>query len=187
MALKLVCVRSAVCLRCLKVQTTSVKFLADDSATKSNLYEVLGIPKTATYNEIKQAYYDLTLKYHPDRNENCEAAAAKFRAVTEAYEVLGNYALKKIYDQGLPLPVKKHAKRTYHDHKVKYQEFYDSRRSKTSSDSRSEEINELGSQPENQFDAETAQRLHESNKQNHALQFVVAVYLAGIILYSKFF
>ncbi|XP_055541862.1 dnaJ homolog subfamily C member 30, mitochondrial [Wyeomyia smithii] len=64
-------------------------------------YDVLGITPNATQNDIKQAYYSLSKEYHPDRNEGCKFAADKFRAISEAYEVLGNYRLRRLYDKGI--------------------------------------------------------------------------------------
>ncbi|XP_045770827.1 dnaJ homolog subfamily C member 30, mitochondrial [Maniola jurtina] len=63
-------------------------------------YDVLGITPKATQNDIKSAYYKLSKLYHPDKSKD-EESAKKFRAITEAYEVLGNIKLKKMYDKGL--------------------------------------------------------------------------------------
>lgn len=67
-------------------------------ATKRDYYEVLGVSKTATLEEIKSAYRKLALKYHPDRNKE-EDAAAKFMEVQEAYDVLKDEQKRKTYDQ----------------------------------------------------------------------------------------
>src|ERR1041385_8652026 len=61
-------------------------------------YEVLGISKTASADEIKKAYRKLALQYHPDRNKTKEAEE-KFKEVTKAYEVLSNEEKRKNYDQ----------------------------------------------------------------------------------------
>ncbi|XP_053617710.1 dnaJ homolog subfamily C member 30, mitochondrial-like isoform X2 [Plodia interpunctella] len=66
----------------------------------SNHYDALGVTPKATQSEIKSAYYKLSKIYHPDKSDD-EASAKKFRAITEAYEVLGNIKLKKMYDRGL--------------------------------------------------------------------------------------
>lgn len=63
-------------------------------------YDVLGITPKATQSDIKAAYYKLSMQYHPDINKD-EGAAASFRDITAAYEVLGNYKLRKLYDKGL--------------------------------------------------------------------------------------
>jgi DnaJ-class molecular chaperone len=63
----------------------------------SNLYEILGVPKTANESEIKKAYRTLSLKYHPDRNSS-EDAASKIREINDAYETLSDPAKKQQYD-----------------------------------------------------------------------------------------
>lgn len=66
--------------------------------TKRDFYEVLGVNKTASAAEIKKAYRQLALKYHPDRNKAADAAE-KFKEISEAYEVLSNPQKKQSYDQ----------------------------------------------------------------------------------------
>lgn len=68
---------------------------------RSDLYELLGVPSTATAAQIKTAYYEQSFRYHPDRNAGSAAAAARFAAVSEAYRVLGSAALRRKYDRGL--------------------------------------------------------------------------------------
>uniref|UniRef100_S4PWU7 DnaJ (Hsp40) 11-like protein n=1 Tax=Pararge aegeria TaxID=116150 RepID=S4PWU7_9NEOP len=63
-------------------------------------YDVLGVTPKATQNDIKSAYYKLSKLYHPDKSKD-EESARNFRAITEAYEILGNIKLKKMYDKGL--------------------------------------------------------------------------------------
>lgn len=60
-------------------------------------YEVLGVPKNASVDQIKKAYRDLALKYHPDRNKD-KSAEAKFKEINEAYAVLGNEDKRRQYD-----------------------------------------------------------------------------------------
>jgi curved DNA-binding protein len=62
-------------------------------------YAILGINKTATSEEIKQAFRKLARKYHPDVNPNNKQAEAKFKEVNEAYEVLSDPDKRKKYDQ----------------------------------------------------------------------------------------
>lgn len=69
--------------------------------TRRDLYEVLGVPSTATAAQIKTAYYEQSFRYHPDRNAGSAAAAARFAAVSEAYRVLGSAVLRRKYDRGL--------------------------------------------------------------------------------------
>ncbi len=68
---------------------------------KRDFYEVLGVPKNASEDEIKKAYRKLAMKYHPDRNQGEAAAAAeeKFKEAKEAYEVLSDAQKKAAYDQ----------------------------------------------------------------------------------------
>lgn len=66
---------------------------------KRDYYEVLGVSKNATAQEIKKSYRKLALKYHPDKNEGDTAAEDKFKEAAEAYEVLSNAEKKSRYDQ----------------------------------------------------------------------------------------
>jgi curved DNA-binding protein len=62
-------------------------------------YDVLGVGKTASADEIKKAYRKLALKYHPDRNPGDTKAEARFKEITEAYAVLSDADKRKQYDQ----------------------------------------------------------------------------------------
>lgn len=66
---------------------------------KRDYYEVLGVPKTATVDDIKKAYRTLAKKYHPDLNPGDKSAEEKFKEVNEAYEVLSDEQKRKQYDQ----------------------------------------------------------------------------------------
>tara|TARA_B110000285_G_scaffold152780_1_gene170622 strand:+ start:560 stop:1669 length:1110 start_codon:yes stop_codon:yes gene_type:complete len=66
---------------------------------KRDYYEVLGVSKNATAQEIKKSYRKLALKYHPDKNEGDAAAEDKFKEAAEAYEMLSNNEKKSRYDQ----------------------------------------------------------------------------------------
>jgi molecular chaperone DnaJ len=65
----------------------------------SDYYNVLGVTKTATADEIKKAYRKNALKYHPDKNPGDPAAEKKFKEISEAYEVLSDDKKRQIYDQ----------------------------------------------------------------------------------------
>jgi molecular chaperone DnaJ len=65
---------------------------------KRDYYEVLGVPKDATKDQIKAAYRDLALKYHPDRNKSPDAEE-KFKELSEAYAVLSDDEKRSQYDQ----------------------------------------------------------------------------------------
>ena len=66
----------------------------------SNYYEILGVSKNATADEIKKAYRTLAFKYHPDRNQGNAAAEEKFKQISAAYDVLGDEAKRRQYDMG---------------------------------------------------------------------------------------
>jgi curved DNA-binding protein len=68
-------------------------------AAKQDYYELLGVSKTATDEEMKKAYRKLAKKYHPDKNPGNKEAEEKFKLISEAYAVLSNPEKKKQYDQ----------------------------------------------------------------------------------------
>ncbi len=67
--------------------------------TKRDYYEVLGVSKNASQDEIKKAYRKLALKYHPDRNKGNKEAEDKFKEAAEAYAVLSDPQKRMQYDQ----------------------------------------------------------------------------------------
>ena len=67
--------------------------------TFRDYYATLGVPRTATEKEIKTAFRKLARKYHPDVNQDNKDAEARFKEVTEAYEVLGDPEKRKTYDE----------------------------------------------------------------------------------------
>ncbi|MCA9085942.1 MAG: molecular chaperone DnaJ [Planctomycetaceae bacterium] len=68
-------------------------------STKVCYYEVLGVTRTASAEEIKKAYRKLALKYHPDRNQGDDEAVGKFKEASEAFDVLGDSNKRARYDQ----------------------------------------------------------------------------------------
>lgn len=67
-------------------------------ATKKDYYEILGVPRNATVDEIKAAYRKLALQFHPDRNKD-SGAEEKFKEITEAYAALSDKEKRSVYDQ----------------------------------------------------------------------------------------
>ncbi|SIT96774.1 DnaJ domain-containing protein [Epilithonimonas bovis DSM 19482] len=70
-------------------------------ASVKDYYYFLGIARHASAEDIKKAYRKLSLKYHPDKNDNDEFFSDRFREVQEAYETLTDAGRKKLYDQNL--------------------------------------------------------------------------------------
>lgn len=68
-------------------------------AQKRDYYEVLGVSKSSSEDEIKKAYRKLAVKYHPDKNPDDKASEEKFKEAAEAYEVLSNSQKKAQYDR----------------------------------------------------------------------------------------
>src|SRR3954464_15365093 len=67
--------------------------------SKQDYYEVLGVGRNATEVEIKKAYRQMALKYHPDKNPDNKEAEDKFKVAAEAYEVLSDRDKRQRYDQ----------------------------------------------------------------------------------------
>ena len=79
----------------------------------SNYYEVLGVPETASQEEIKKAYRKLSLQYHPDRNANSAESTTKFQSISAAYDIIGDEGKRRQHDMqskmqfapgGMPFP-----------------------------------------------------------------------------------
>jgi molecular chaperone DnaJ len=68
-------------------------------ANKRDFYDILGVARNATDDEIKKAYRKLAMKYHPDRNPDSKEAEGKFKEAKEAYEMLSDPQKRAAYDQ----------------------------------------------------------------------------------------
>ena len=66
---------------------------------KRDYYEVLGVDKNATPDQIKKAYRKKAIEFHPDRNPGNKEAEEKFKEAAEAYDVLSDEKKKQLYDQ----------------------------------------------------------------------------------------
>ena len=67
--------------------------------SKKDYYDVLGVQKGASEDELKKAYRKLAMKFHPDRNSDDPKASEKFKEASEAYEVLSDSSKRNAYDQ----------------------------------------------------------------------------------------
>src|SRR5271165_2860665 len=72
---------------------------SETSVSKADYYEVLGVSREASDQELKSAYRKQALKFHPDRNPGDEAAEEKFKQASEAYQVLSDSDKRAAYDR----------------------------------------------------------------------------------------
>src|SRR5215208_108958 len=65
----------------------------------SDFYSTLGVPRDASEDDLKKAYRKLAMQYHPDRNNGSKEAEERFKAITEAYDVLRDPQKRQVYDR----------------------------------------------------------------------------------------
>jgi DnaJ-class molecular chaperone len=82
--------------------------MSNTSSVKPNLYDVLGVSKDATQEEIKKAYRKLSLQLHPDRNNNSPESTTKYQEINSAYEVIGSEQERANYDRQMNSPFGQH-------------------------------------------------------------------------------
>ena len=70
---------------------------------KRDCYDVLGVPRSASKDDIKKAYRKLALKYHPDKTKGDKTSEDKFKEASEAYHILSDEKRKANYDQFGPV------------------------------------------------------------------------------------
>jgi molecular chaperone DnaJ len=80
---------------------------------KRDYYELLGVARTASTDEIRSAYRKLALKYHPDRNPNDKECERKFKEISEAYDILSDDQKRRLYDMGGHAGLHGHATRDF--------------------------------------------------------------------------
>ena len=73
--------------------------MTNTMSSKRDYYEVLGVSKNSTADEIKKAYRKVAMKYHPDRNPGDHSAEEKFKEAAEAYEILSDSDKRAQYDR----------------------------------------------------------------------------------------
>lgn len=101
---------------------------------RKDLYSILNVSPTATQSQIKESYYKLSMRFHPDKNKGSVEAKERFVQITDAYSILGQYEMRKRYDKGLlhgytPPPHARHFKQSESTQNTKkpvydFDEFY---------------------------------------------------------------
>lgn len=88
--------------RLLRIKPTEFCSFASYSSKQKTHYEVLGLTPNATFNDIKAAFYELSMQCHPDKDPRPDAKE-RFQQISQAYEVLGNHAARKQYDMKIQI------------------------------------------------------------------------------------
>ena len=100
----------------LHARNYSTKARTHSDKKHKDLYAIMGVSPHATQVQIKEAYYSLSMKYHPDRNKGSEDAHQKFTELTEAYSILGQYDLRRKYDKGMLHEYRRPPSHTHSEH-----------------------------------------------------------------------
>ena len=79
-------------------EETYLNMRGSNNVIEEDLYKVLDVERQAEAADVKKAYKKLALRWHPDRNRNCESCEEKFREVAKAYETLGDPEKRRVYD-----------------------------------------------------------------------------------------
>lgn len=112
------------CSRLFFLRTFQRSAICCDSQVKTH-YEVLDLDPTASTKEIKKAYIELSMKYHPDKNPDDPDSASKFHEITQAYATLSDGKLRRIYDKGELGRMTSVADRERSSHKFEGSDFVD--------------------------------------------------------------
>jgi DnaJ family protein B protein 4 len=87
--------------RCIALVLLLLLLIALDVDAARNYYQILGVPQTASIQQIKRAYKKQAMRWHPDKHQkDKERATSKFQEIAEAYEVLSDNEKRKVYDLG---------------------------------------------------------------------------------------
>ena len=110
-------------------QSLSARYLQSTTVNtgQQSFYDELGIHPQSTSREIKEAFYNLSKDYHPDRNVDNPQALKKFQTISEAYEVLGNPEKRIKYDKGVLGRSSSVAERERATHRFQGEQFYGAR------------------------------------------------------------
>jgi molecular chaperone DnaJ len=84
---------------CISLETKSLGVILDDTMAERDYYQILGVDRTASQEDIRKAYRKLARKYHPDINPGNKEAENTFKDLSVAYDVLGDPDKRKLYDE----------------------------------------------------------------------------------------
>lgn len=82
----------------------------------TNYYQILGVAKTSTLEQIKKVFKQLAFQFHPDRNQGSKESEEKFKEIIQAYEILSNEEKRKVYDDSIEKPIVNAASQNHSKH-----------------------------------------------------------------------